>query len=61
MKNSNDTIGNQTRILLAHNGMPQPIKPPCAPPQYSATVIDNFWWHIKEITVPKNLCQCGTG
>jgi hypothetical protein len=30
MKNSNDTIGNRTRDLLACNAVPQPIVPPRA-------------------------------
>ena len=31
MKNSNDTIGNRTRDLLACNAVPQPTAPPRAP------------------------------
>jgi hypothetical protein len=31
MKNSSDTIGNQTRDLLACSAVPQPIAPPRAP------------------------------
>jgi hypothetical protein len=30
MKNSNDTIGNQTRYLLAGSAVPQPTAPPRA-------------------------------
>jgi hypothetical protein len=32
MKNSNDTIGNQTRDLPACSAVPQPTAPPRAPP-----------------------------
>jgi len=32
MKHSNDTIGNQTRDLLAHSAASQPSAPPRAPP-----------------------------
>jgi len=31
MKNSNDTIGNRTRDLLAFSAVPQPTAPPRAP------------------------------
>jgi len=31
MKNSNDTIGNRNRDLLAFSAMPQPTAPPRAP------------------------------
>ena len=31
MKNSNDTIGNRTRDLLACSAVPQPTAPPRAP------------------------------
>jgi len=31
MKNSNDTIGNQTHDLLACTAVPQPTAPPCTP------------------------------
>jgi len=31
MKNSSDTIGNRTRILLACDAVPQPTVPPRAP------------------------------
>ena len=34
MKNSNDTIGNQTRDLPACSVVPQPTAPPAACPQY---------------------------
>ena len=34
MKNSNDTIGNQTRDLPACSAMPQPTAPPRAPNMY---------------------------
>jgi hypothetical protein len=33
MKNSNDTIGNQTRDLLVCSEVPQPTAPPAACPQ----------------------------
>ena len=35
MKNSNDTIGNQTRDLLACSAVPKPTAPPRAPPPLS--------------------------
>jgi hypothetical protein len=36
MKNSNDTIGNQTRDLLACSAVPQPTAPPCAVPVWDS-------------------------
>jgi hypothetical protein len=33
MKNSNHTIGNQTRYLPTHSALPQPTAPPAACPQ----------------------------
>jgi hypothetical protein len=45
MKNSNDTIGNRTRDLLACSAVPQPTAPPRAP---NSIVTDyNLWVKTK--------------
>ena len=39
MKNSNDTIGDRTRDLLAYSAVPQPTAPPRAPSKSQSTNI----------------------
>jgi hypothetical protein len=43
MKNSNGTIGNQTRDLLACSAVPQPTGPPAACPQIRKTDVTSFF------------------
>jgi len=70
MKNSNDTIGNRIRHLLACNAVPQPTAPPRAP-YLVIQILDLFHVKNKEIKyfnrtlhyifhlIPTNL-QCST-
>ena len=46
MKNSNDTIGNQTRDLPVCSTVPQPTAPPRAP--VSKVVFINIYLNIKQ-------------
>jgi hypothetical protein len=42
MKNSHDTIGNQTRDLPVRSAVPQPTAPPAACPQNMHNLVINF-------------------
>jgi len=47
MKNSNDTIGNQTRELPACSAVPQPTALPGAP-VYVFDITCAFSWNVKK-------------
>ena len=49
MKNSNDTIGNQTRDLRACSAVPQPTGPPRTPSAFHCVI-------IMDMLKPSNYC-----
>jgi len=59
MKNSNDAIGNRTRILLACSAVPQPTAPPRAPvkPLRNLILYSNIHLRIYTALFIKNVCQ----
>jgi hypothetical protein len=50
MEKSNDTIGHQTRELLASNNVPQPTAPPRAPKVFSEML------NINKHTLSDHIC-----
>ena len=42
MKNSHDTLGNQTHDLLACSAVPQPTVPPRAPKYWTVILVNIF-------------------
>jgi hypothetical protein len=50
MKNSDDTIRNQTHNLPARSAVPQPTAPPCAPSAFSIPEESNITFPIHKHT-----------